>query len=173
MELQEYKEKIIANHMYQAICRVNREMEYSTTVVIASKYLGAMLYVRDMFRVIDKEKQHCYFEITRDFNKVFGIFKNGMNEHNQKQQEDSLPFHIKTLFKEILENKIPTDLKYNIADKYIVQVKLSNLYKYFNIDKENTKTFTDALYQTRDFRRENAIIEQGKTFNIILTEPSI
>ena len=174
MELQEYKEKIIANHMYQAICRVNREMEYSTTVVIASKYLGAMLYVRDMFRVADEEKRHCDFEITNYFNNVFGIFKNGMNEHNKKVQENSLPFHIQNLFEEILKNNIPVDLKYDIADKYIVQVKLSTLYKYFNINKDNkneTKKFSNALYNISDFRRDNAIIEQGKTFNFILVEP--
>lgn len=175
VELQAYKEKIIANHMYQAICRVNREMEHYTTVVIASKYLGSMLYVRDMFRVEDKEKQHCDFEITNYFNDVFGIYKKiGMNKHNQQEQENSLPFYIQTLFEKILNNNVPADLKYTIADKYIIQVKLSNLYKYFNIDKDNkkeTKKFSDALYKTSDFRKDNAIIEKGKTFNFILTEP--
>lgn len=175
MELEEYKEKIIANHMYQAICRVNREMEHSTTVVIASKYLGSMLYVRDMFRVEDKEKQHCDFEITNYFNDVFGIYKKiGMNDHNKQEQENSLPYSIQTLFEKILNNNVPSDLKCTIADKYIIQVTLSNLYKYFNIDKNNakeTKKFTDALYKTSDFRRDNAIIEKGKTFNFILTDP--
>ncbi|MBQ9717480.1 MAG: hypothetical protein IJV76_05755 [Clostridia bacterium] len=104
----------------------------------------------------------------------FGIFKNGMNEHNKKVQENSLPFHIQNLFEEILKNNIPVDLKYDIADKYIVQVKLSTLYKYFNINKDNkneTKKFSNALYNISDFRRDNAIIEQGKTFNFILVEP--
>lgn len=74
-------------------------------------------------------KQHCEFEITNCFNNVFGILKNGMNEHNQKQQENPLPFYIQNLFEEILKNNIPVDLIYDIADKYIVQVKLSTLYK--------------------------------------------
>lgn len=175
MEIQEYKEKIIANHMYQAICRVNREMEHSSTVVIASKYLGSMLYVRDMFRVEDKEKQHCDFEITNYFNDVFGIYKKiGMNDHNQQEQENSLPFYIKTLFEKILNNNVPADLKYTIADKYIIKVKLSNLYKYFNIDKDNkkeTKKFSDALLKINDFKSDNVIIKKGDTFNFILTEP--
>lgn len=175
MEMQSYKEKIIANHMYQAICRVNREMEHFTTVVIASKYLGSMLYVRDMFRVEDKEKQHCNFEITNYFNNIFGIYKKiGMNDHNKQEQEDSLPYHIQTLFEKILNNNIPSDLKYTIADKYIIQVTLSNLYKYFNINKKNdkeTKKFSDALVKINDFKRDNVIIKKGSTFNFILTEP--
>lgn len=175
MEMQAYKEKIIANHMYQAICRVNREMEYSTTVVIASKYLGSMLYVRDMFRVEDKEKQHCDFEITDYFNNIFEIYeKIGMNKHNQKQQENSLPYYIQTLFEKILNNNVPADLKYTIADKYIIKVTSSNLYKYFNIDKNNKKEikkFTDALYKTGAFRSDNVIIKKGETFIFILTEP--
>lgn len=175
MELQAYKEKVIANHMYQAICRVNREMEHSTTVVIASKYLGSMLYVRDMFRVEDKEKQHCDFEITNYFNDVFGIYKKiGMNDHNQQEQENSLPFYIKTLFEKILNNNVPSDLKYTIADKYIIKVTSSNLYKYFNIDKDNkkeTQKFSDALLKINDFKSDNVIIKKGNTFNFILTEP--
>lgn len=175
MELQAYKEKVIANHIYQAICRVNREMKHSTKVVITSKYLGSMLYVRDMFRVEDKEKQHCDFEITNYFNDVFGIYeKMGMNDHNQQQQENSLPYYIQTLFEKILSNNVPSDLKYTIADKYIIQVTLSSLYKYFDIDKDNkkeTKKFTDALLKINDFKRDNVIIKKGNTFNFILTDP--
>ena len=40
-KLQEFKEKTIANHFYQAVCRVNREMEHNTKVIIKRKYLGA------------------------------------------------------------------------------------------------------------------------------------
>ena len=97
-----------------------------------------------------------------------------MNDHNKQEQENSLPYSIQTLFEKILNNNVPSDLKCTIADKYIIQVTLSNLYKYFNIDKNNakeTKKFTDALYKTSDFRRDNAIIEKGKTFNFILTDP--
>lgn len=47
-----------------------------------------------------------------------------------------------------------------------------NYLLYINKDNRNeTKKFSNALYNISDFRRDNAIIEQGKTFNFILVEP--
>lgn len=157
-ELQETKEKIIANQIYQAVCRVNREMKEETKVIIVCKYIGAILYVRDML-------QGCKCEQTDKYNEIFGT---GINKVNEERKEKSQENTLKKIFKEILSGKIRKEIEYTVIDPYIIKIHRKSLLKVLNF---SDKQFSDSITDNKEFLKENAIIYKQKIFTFILNEP--
>lgn len=171
-KLQEYKEKTMANHLYQAIKRVNREMIYDTTVVIVSIYLGAILYVRDMLT-------NCECKECKEYSLMFNHFSE-KEDHQKEQSEDNkfstffrrltssdIAFKMVDLFEDILKNNIPKDLHINKISEHIVELELKDLRDYLKID---TKHCSNALANdtVKDFMNENLIIYRKRKFHFNL-----
>lgn len=157
-ELQDTKEMIIANQMYQAICRVNREMEYYTNVVIVSKYIGAILYVRDMLK-------GCSCEQTENYTKLFGT---GINKVNEERKEKSQKNQLRLIFEEILNGNIRKEIQYTIIDPFIISVHKDCFKKILKLEKD--KQLNNAISDNREFMIKNAIIYQNKIFTFILNK---
>lgn len=127
-ELQDFKERIIANHIYQAVCRVNRNMEHETTVFIISRYLGSILYVRDML--------NCKCFPNNDYNKHFEV---GKNQVNEDRKEKGKATKLKNLFTEFLKG--------NIKDYDIGYIQISpNIIKVKKEDIKNLLMFDDSQF---------------------------
>ena len=156
-ELQEFKEKTIANHFYQAVCRVNREMEYNTKVIIISKYLGAILYVSDML--------NCECKQTNKYNSMFNY---GENEVNKKRHENSKSSQMKKLFTDIISSNISQDIKYKKLDDYIIQINREEIQKFLAY---NDNKFSKSIYDCKDFMKENSILYFKKNFIFVLDSP--
>lgn len=155
-ELQDTKEMIIANQIYQAVCRVNREMEYDTNVVIVSKYIGAILYVRDMLK-------GCSCEQTNKYDEVFGT---GINKVNEERKENSQKNQLRKIFKEILNGNIRDEIEYKSIDPFIISVHKDCFMKILKFEKD--KQLSDAISDNKEFMKENAIIYQDNVFTFIL-----
>ena len=156
-ELQEFKEKTIANHFYQAVCRVNREMEYNTKVIIISKYLGAILYVSDML--------NCECKQTNKYNSMFNY---GENEVNKKRHENSKSSQMKKLFTDIISGNISQYIKYTKLDNYIIQINREEIQKFLAY---NDNKFSKSIYDCKDFMKENSILYFKKNFIFVLDSP--
>ena len=156
-ELQEFKEKTIANHFYQAVCRVNREMEHNTKVIIISKYLGAILYVSDML--------NCECKQTNKYNSMFNY---GENEVNKKRHENSKSSQMKKLFTDIISGNISQDIKYKKLDNYIIQINREEIQKFLAY---NDNKFSKSIYDCKDFMKENSILYFKKNFVFVLDSP--
>lgn len=156
-ELQEFKEKTIANHFYQAVCRVNREMEYNTKVIIISKYLGAILYVSDML--------NCECKQTNKYNSMFNY---GENEVNKKRHENSKSSQMKKLFTDIISGIISQYIKYKKLDNYIIQINREEIQKFLAY---NDNKFSKSIYDCKDFMKENSILYFKKNFIFVLDSP--
>lgn len=169
-KLQMYKEKTMANHLYQAIKRVNREMIYDTRVVIVSIYLGAILYVRDMLT-------NCECKEYKEYYMKFNDFSN--KKDNKEQEEDTFSLFLRRLttsdivydmievFENILKNNIPDDLHTTKITEHIIELELKELRNYLGI---NTKQGSNALANStiKDFMNENLIIYNKCKFHFIL-----
>lgn len=156
-ELQEMKEKTIANHLYQAICRVNRNMEYKTKVIIVSRYVGAILYVRDML--------DCDCEQTDKYNSVFDTGKNKVNEERHENSKASVMCR---LFEKIMSGEISSNIPYIQIDSHIIQIDKEDIRNYLNYTKVK---FSQAVGESKEFIRNNAIIYNKKNFVFILDSP--
>lgn len=156
-ELQEFKEKTIANHFYQAVCRVNREMEHNTKVIIISKYLGAILYVSDML--------NCECKQTNKYNSIFNY---GENEVNKKRHENSKSSQMKKLFTDIISGNISQYIKYKKLDNYIIQINREEIQKFLAY---NDNKFSKSIYDCKDFMKENSILYFKKNFIFVLDSP--
>ena len=156
-ELEEFKEKTIANHFYQAVCRVNREMEHNTKVIIISKYLGAILYVSDML--------NCECKQTNKYNSMFNY---GENEVNKKRHENSKSSQMKKLFTDIISSNISQDIKYKKLDDYIIQINREEIQKFLAYDDNK---FSKSIYDCKDFMKENSILYFKKNFIFVLDSP--
>lgn len=144
-EIQEYKEKVIANHIYQAICRVNRDLKYETTVVIVSQYLGAILYVRDILgcRCVSNTDYDLYFEV-------------GKNQTNIDRKQDSKNNKLKTLFSDILKGNINNyDITYSQINANIIKVRKNDIKTLLKFDDTQ---FNKANSNNRIFISNNTII---------------
>lgn len=153
-ELQEFKEKTIANHFYQAVCRVNRKMEHNTKVIIISKYLGSILYVSDML--------NCKCEQTNKYNSIFDY---GENEVNKERHENSKSSKMEKLYTKILKGNIPKDIKYKKLDNYIIQINREEIQNF--LDYSDNK-FSKSISQCKDFMKENSILYFKKNFVFVL-----
>lgn len=149
-DIEEFKEKTIANHIYQAVCRVNREMEHNTTIVIISQYLGSILYVRDML--------DCKCVHNSDYDIYFEVVKNKINEDRKQNSKDN---KLKTFFAEILNGNISNyDIDYIQINPNIIKVKkedIKTLLKFndtqFNKAKSNNDIFitNNTIICNRDY----------------------
>ena len=158
-EIQEFKEKTIANHFYQAICRVNREMEHNTKAIIISKYLGSILYVSDML--------NCKCKQT---NKYDSIFHYGENEVNKKRHENSKASKMKELFTNILSANIPPNIKYEKLDDYIIKINREEIQNSLNY---NDNKLSKSISECNDFMKDNSILYFKKNFVFVLDSPLI
>ena len=169
--IQDFKEKTIANHIYQAVCRVNREMKYKTKIVIISKYIGAILYVRDML--------DCECRQTDEYN---DLFESGVNKVNEERKENSKKKKMERLFAEIMQGNINQDIAYTMLNSHIVMITRDEIkrvlgYAYhMNKDSEKEKkrkdnAFDKTLNKCKEFIKDNGIIYVNKEFYIILDKP--
>lgn len=156
-DVQEFKEKTIANHFYQAVCRVNREMKYNTKVIIISKYLGAILYVRDML--------NCKCKQTYKYDSIFNY---GENKVNKERHENSKSSKMKKLFTDIISVNIPQNIKYQKLDNYIIQINREEIQKSLAYDDNK---FSKSIYDCKDFMKENSILYFKKNFVFVLDSP--
>ena len=156
-DVQEFKEKTIANHFYQAVCRVNREMKYNTKVIIISKYLGAILYVRDML--------NCKCKQTYKYDSIFNY---GENKVNKERHENSKSSKMKKLFTDIISVNIPQNIKYQKLDNYIIQINREEIQK--SLAYVDNK-FSKSIYDCKDFMKENSILYFKKNFVFVLDSP--
>lgn len=155
-ELQDFKEKTIANHFYQAVCRVNREMKYKTKVIIISKYLGAILYVRDML--------DCSCEQTNKYS----MLAEKENKVNKERHENSKSSQMENLFIDIAQGNIPQNIKYKKLDSYIVQIHREQIQNFLAY---NDNKFSKSIYDCKDFMRDNGILYFKKNFVFVLDSP--
>lgn len=163
-DLQDIKEMLIANQMYQAVCRVNREMMYKTKLVIVTKYLGAVLYVRDMLEGCKKCKQN---------NKYLELFGTGINKINEERKENSQKNQLQKIFKQILDSNIPKEMEYTSIDSYIISVARNEFIKKLAFTE---KQLSDSISDNKEFMKDNAIIYpdklyKNKMFTFILDKP--
>jgi hypothetical protein len=144
-ELQEFKEKTIANHIYQAVCRVNREMKEETTVCIITEYLGSVLYVRDML--------NCKCICNTTYDKYFEVGKNQTNDDRKQNSKDA---KLKNLFEEILKGNINSyDIDYTEINSNILKVKKEDIKKCLKFNKTQ---FDKAKSKNDKFISDNTII---------------
>lgn len=157
-ELQDFKEKTIANHFYQAVCRVNREMKHKTKVIIISGYLGAILYVRDML--------DCKCEQTNKYS----MLKAKENKVNKERHKNSKESQIQNLFKDIVKGNIPKGIKKKILDdeKYIVEITRKEIQNFLGYDDNK---FNKTINGTKDFMRDTGILYFKKKFIFVLDSP--
>ena len=144
-ELQEFKEKIIANQIYQAVCRVNRNMEYETTVIIISKYLGSILYVRDMLGC------ECY--CNTDYDIYFGIKDNKVNTD---RKNNSNATKLQNFFLDVLNGNIENyKVQYKEINSNIIKINKEDIKNILMLD--NTQ-FNKAKSKNDKFISNNSII---------------
>lgn len=154
-DIEEFKEKTIANHIYQAVCRVNREMEHNTTIVIISQYLGSILYVRDMLdcKCVHNSGYDIYFEV-------------GKNQINEDRKQNSKDNKLKTFFAEILNGNISNyDIDYIQINPNIIKVKKEDIK---TLLKFNDTQFNKAKSNNDKFITNNTIICNRDYYYFIL-----
>lgn len=155
-ELQDFKEKNIANQFYQAVCRVNRQMEYDSKVVIISRYLGSILYVRDMLG--------CSCEQTNKYS----AFEETENYKNKERAENSKASEMNKLLDEIMSGNIPKEIPYKQIDSLIVQMNSEDIRCHLGYTKNK---FSKTIGECKEFIKGNAIIYDKKSFTFILNSP--
>lgn len=171
-KLQEYKEKTMANHLYQAIKRVNREMTYNTNVVIISIYLGAILYVRDMLK-------NCQCEENKEYYLKFNS-DSEVKDKTTKIQEDyefsdffgritnsDRAIKVIQLFEDILKGKIPKDLCVTRISEHIIELKLEEMRNYLKITTKQASKIL-SLDTVQEFLSENLVIYNKCRFHFTL-----
>lgn len=157
-EIDEYKNRRIANEFYQAIKRVNRKLKYSSRIVVITQHTEALTLACDML------KNYKYINTTDKYIEELQFIKEYKNEDNKENKTNNYIRAIEILTK-ILNNE-EENINITIKDnkKIITKKMLRTLLEINSAPNFRRDVMLNMDFQ--DFLDENNIEVTNNTFEI-------
>lgn len=155
-EIEEYKNRRIANEFYQAFKRINRKLNYISRIVIITKHTEAVMLACDMLK-------NCkYKDITDKYEKLLEY----KEEHKKSTRSSTRIIKVKEILSDIINNNFQYKdiVRIENGNKIISKQKLRNL-----LGIESAPNFRRDILSKKDFKNfldDNNIEDKGQ--NLII-----
>ena len=155
-EIEEYKNRRIANEFYQAIKRINRKLNYTSRIVIITIHTEAVMLACDMLK-------NCEYKDITDKYKEMLEYK---EEHKQSTKNSDRIIKAKEILSDIINNNFQYKdiVRIENNNKIISKQRLRNL-----LGIESAPNFRRDVLSKKDFKNfldENSIEDKGQ--NLII-----
>ena len=155
-EIEEYKNRRIANEFYQAIKRINRKLNYTSRIVIITIHTEALMLACNMLK-------NCEYKDITDKYKEMLEYK---EEHKQSTKNSDRIIKAKEILSDIINNNFQYKdiVRIENNNKIIPKQRLRNL-----LGIESAPNFRRKKKKKKDFKNfldENSIEDKGQ--NLII-----
>ena len=155
-EIEEYKNRRIANEFYQAFKRINRKLNYTSRIVIITIHTGAVMLACDMLK-------NCEYKDITDKYKEMLEYK---EEYKQSTKNSDRIIKAKEILSDIINNNFQYKdiVRIENNNKIIPKQRLRNL-----LGIESAPNFRRDVLSKKDFKNfldENSIEDKGQ--NLII-----
>ena len=155
-EIEEYKNRRIANEFYQAFKRINRKLNYISRIVIITRHTEAVMLACDMLK-------NCEYKDITDKYKEMLEYK---EEYKQSTKNSDRIIKAKEILSDIINNNFQYKdiVRIENNNKIIPKQRLRNL-----LGIESAPNFRRDVLSKKDFKNfldENSIEDKGQ--NLII-----